>query len=80
MDVMAIRASSGRLYRLVDQQGAPHPVLDSLYDSLDAAWTEAVHWWGVNVSSVSGRIEPVGIGIEVSTGAGCWRTLRYPGS
>ena len=34
-----------RYYRLVDRQGAPHPVLDDLYESLDAAWTEAMGWW-----------------------------------
>ena len=31
-----------RIYRLVDRQGAPHPVLDDLYESLDAAWSEAI--------------------------------------
>jgi hypothetical protein len=67
-------------YRLVDHRGAPHPVLDDLYESLEAAWSDALAWWGTNVSSVSGRIEPMAIGVEVSTTSGNWRTLRYPGS
>jgi|688.fasta_scaffold26469_9 hypothetical protein len=65
-----------RHYRLVDQQGCPHPVLDDLYDSLDAAWDEARQWWREHVGADR---EPVGIGIEVSTACGSWRTLRYPG-
>ena len=70
-------SSSSRHYRLVDQQGCPHPVLDDLYDSLDAAWEEARRWWCEQVGS---EREPVGIGIEVSTACGSWRTLRHPGS
>lgn len=65
-----------RHYRLVDQQGCPHPVLDDLYDSLDAAWEEARLWWQ---EEGGGDHEPMGIGIEVSTGCGSWRTLRHPG-
>jgi hypothetical protein len=66
-----------RTYRLVDQQGDPHPILDDLYDSLDAAWSEALNWWQEEFGPVQG---PVGIGVEVSTLSGEWRTLRYPGS
>jgi hypothetical protein len=66
-------------YRLIDHRGAPHPVLDDLYDSLDAAWSDALGWWDQHVSSLSGRIEPMGIGVEVSTASGNWRTLRHPG-
>jgi len=69
-------AAPSRHYRLVDQQGCPHPVLDDLYDSLDAAWDEARQWWREQFGHDR---EPVGIGIEVSTGCGSWRTLRYPG-
>lgn len=65
-----------RSYRLVDEQGAPHPVLDDLYDSLEAAWSEALSWW----HDVCPGQEPVGIGVEVSTASGDWRTLRHPGS
>jgi hypothetical protein len=64
----------GRVYRLVDRQGNPHPVLDDLYDTLEAAWTEAQTWWGEQ----RGEADSVGIGVEVSTSSGSWRTLRYP--
>ena len=66
-----------RAYRLVDAQGEPHPVLDDLYDSLDAAWAEAVGWWDQHNTASQ---EPVAIGVEVSTTNGGWRTIRYPGS
>jgi hypothetical protein len=64
----------GRVYRLVDRQGNPHPVLDDLYDTLEAAWSEAVSWW----SEQRGSVESVEIGVEVSTTCGSWRTLRHP--
>lgn len=63
-----------RQYRLVDREGAPHPVLDDLYESLDAAWSEAVGWWQQQV----GPARPMEIGVEVSTQSGAWRTLRHP--
>ncbi|MFM7513987.1 MAG: hypothetical protein ACKO3F_11665 [Cyanobium sp.] len=66
-----------RHYRLVDRQGQPHPVLDDLYDSLDAAWSEAMAWWQ---QQFGGAQESVEIGVEVSTASGDWRTLRFPGS
>ena len=65
-----------RVYRIVDQQGEPHPVLDDLYDTLEAAWTEGLAWWRLQSGSGS---EPIGIGVEVSTSCGSWRTLRHPG-
>lgn len=65
-----------RLYRLVDQQCAPHPVLDDYFESMDAAWEAALDWWTEQVGSTE---EPIGIGVEVSTPRGDWRTLRYPG-
>ena len=64
-----------RVYRLVDHRGDPHPVLDDLYDSLDAAWSEALSWWHGERGPAA---PPVGIGVEVSTGSGVWRTLRHP--
>lgn len=70
-------SQTSRHYRLVDQQGCPHPVLDDLYDSLESAWEEACLWWREQCSSERG---PIGIGIEVSTACGSWRTLRHPGS
>jgi hypothetical protein len=66
-----------RQFRLVDHQGAPHPVLDDLYESLDAAWGEAMDWWQTQSGSRPG---PVDIGVEVSTASGNWRTVRHPGS
>ncbi len=65
-----------RLYRLVDQYGEPHPVLDDLYDSLEAAWSEALSWWRDHFGPEHSAI---GIGVEVSTASGDWRTLRHPG-
>jgi hypothetical protein len=67
---------SQRVYRLVDQLGNPHPILDDLYDSLEAAWGEATNWW--QDQSTGG--DPVNIGVEVSTSSGSWRTLRHPGT
>ena len=67
-------ALPGRSYRLVDEHGAPHPVLDDLYESLESAWSEALSWW----REVAPEHEPIGIGVEVSTASGDWRTLRHP--
>lgn len=71
----AARHQAPRLYRLVDAQGEPHPVLDDLYDSLEIAWSEAISWW----QECCAGDGPVGIGVEVRTGSGDWRTLRHPG-
>ena len=65
-----------RQYRLVDQQGEPHPVLDDLYETLEAAWTDALAWWQEQPGTVP---DAMAIGVEVSTGCGDWRTLRHPG-
>ena len=70
------RPQQQRLYRLVDRHGAAHPVLDDHYDSLEAAWDDAVSWWQQQGEAVSG---PVPIGVEVSTTSGGWRTRRHPG-
>ena len=75
--VMGASRDHGRAYRLVDSSGEPHPVLDDLYDSLDAAWSEAVGWWENQDNATR---EPINIGVEVSTTNGDWRTIRYPGS
>ena len=66
-------------YRLIDHRGAPHPVLDDLYDSLDAAWSDARSWWDQAVCALHDTAEPMAIGIEVSTTSGSWRTVRHPG-
>jgi hypothetical protein len=77
LSALALGKHVSRHYRLVDQQGSPHPVLDDLYETLDSAWEEACGWWQKQTGNSS---EPIGIGIEVSTGCGSWRTLRHPGS
>ena len=64
-----------RSYRLVDQYGSPHPVLDDLYDSLESAWSEATLWWQAQAPAGP---EPMDIGVEVSTSTGNWRTVRHP--
>ena len=71
------QANGVRLYRLVDQRCCPHPVLDDHFDSMDAAWDAAQEWWQQHSN---GREDPIGIGVEVSTPGGDWRTLRYPGN
>ncbi|MFM8277457.1 MAG: hypothetical protein ACKN89_10835 [Cyanobium sp.] len=71
----SLALASRRCYRLVDQEGVPHPVLDDLYDSLEAAWSEALTWWDENGQ---GQAQPA-IGIEVSTSSGAWRSVRAPG-
>ena len=75
--VLSSAKDKDRLYRLVDQQCSPHPVLDDHFDSMDAAWEAALDWWQEQVGTVE---QPIGIGIEVSTPRGDWRTLRYPGT
>ncbi len=50
-------------------------MLDDLYDSQEAAWTEALRWW--ELQSESSQL-PIGIGVEVSTLNGAWRTIRHP--
>jgi hypothetical protein len=67
-----------RRYRLVDAQGCPHPVLDDLFDTLEAAWTEAERWSHHHAPQTTAA--SIAIGVEVSTGNGTWRTLRHPGS
>lgn len=64
-----------RVYRLVDGQGNPHPVLDDHYETHEAAWAEAVCWWHLQNPSSQ---DAIGIGVEVSTANGGWRTIRLP--
>lgn len=77
MVVSPLAPSRTRAYRLVDQHGSPHPVLDDLYDSPDVAWGDAVQWWS---EQGLGSLDAIGIGVEVSTASGDWRTLRHPGA
>ncbi len=65
-----------KLYRLAGLDGRPHPVLDTPYESMEAALDAAQDWCkgqGLNCS-----IREKGIGIEVMTTSGAWRTIRYP--
>ena len=65
-----------RIYRLIGLDGCPHPVLDAPYESIDAALLAAKTWssgQGMNCS-----LGKQGIGVEVMTSNGSWRTIRYP--
>tara|TARA_B100001250_G_C19280529_1_gene563074 strand:- start:91 stop:330 length:240 start_codon:yes stop_codon:yes gene_type:complete len=64
------------LYRLTGLDGAPHPVLDAPYESIDAALLAARVW--CNGQGLSCRIKDRGIGVEVLVGNGTWRTVCYP--
>ncbi len=69
-------AISRRLYRLAGLDGAPHPVLDAPYESIEAATSAAQDWCdgqGLNCS-----IGKRAIGVEVMTRSGSWRTVGYP--
>ena len=68
-----------RWYRLVDQQGRPHRELDEHFDSSEEAWTFATRWWQQR-QPAGDQDRPVGLGLEVSTENGTWRTLRHPQS
>ena len=64
------------LYRLVGLDGEPHPVLDTPFESVEAAIGAAKNWEsGRNFQTVS--VEST-IGVEVKTINGSWRTIRYP--
>ena len=65
-----------KLYRLVGLDGAPHPVLDAPYESIDAALVAAKSW--CNGQGMSCTIKDRGIGVEVLAANGTWRTLCYP--
>jgi len=68
-----LAAPVSRRYRLIDAALQPHPQLDGLYESLEAALEEALAWCGSLTAS-----QPLAIGVEVSTLSGGWRTVRYP--
>jgi hypothetical protein len=67
--------STSRVYRLVDAQSNPHPILDDHYETHEAAWAEALRWWNLQDPTGQYRVE---IGVEVSTSNGGWRTIRHP--
>ncbi len=70
--------SRSRLYRLTGLDGSPHPVLDLPYESIEAAMMAAKNW--CNGQGLSCSLSQRGIGIEVMTSSGSWRTIKYPNS
>lgn len=76
----------GRVYRLTDGAGQPHPELDELFESLDAAQEAALAWIERQslldpAAGPPDRLRALGhhFGLEVSTPSGDWRTLRHAG-
>ena len=65
-----------RIYRLVGLDGYPHPVLDAPYESVEAALGAAKSW--CSGQGLTCSIAERGIGIEVMTSSGSWRTIKYP--
>ncbi len=63
------------VYRLVGMDGHPHPVLDTPYESIDAAIGAAKQWTSSHGGSCSNNDSSVGI--EVMTSNGSWRTILY---
>ena len=78
--------AAGRLYRLTDARGLPHPVLDEPFESREQALDAALEWL-----CQQGLLDPhadpheqerqlaLQVGLEMSTPSGCWRTLRHAG-
>ena len=64
------------VYRLIGLDGSPHPVLDAPYESIEAAMVAAQTWCNGQGSNCS--ISARGIGVEVMTTNGSWRTVEYP--
>tara|TARA_B100000965_G_scaffold38029_1_gene28069 strand:- start:102 stop:341 length:240 start_codon:yes stop_codon:yes gene_type:complete len=64
------------LYRLTGLDGSPHCVLDTPYESIDAALSAAKVW--CNGQGLTCTIKDRGIGVQVLTGNGTWRTVCYP--
>ena len=63
------------VYRLIGLDGRPHPILDTQYESMEAA-IRAVRKW--NSDPKLGCIETsAAIGVEVLTSNGTWRTVLY---
>ncbi len=63
------------VYRLVGLDGLPHPVLDTPYESIEAALIAAKRW--ASKKNVSNILSDNCIGIEVLTSNGSWRTIQY---
>ena len=69
---MTIKAS---VYRLVGLDGLPHPVLDTPYDSMEAAIKAAKSW--SSDKKLGYLRSDSSLGIEVLTSNGSWRTIQY---
>jgi len=65
-----------RAYRLIDALCQPHPQLDGLYETVEEALRDAIAWLEGLGPDADGAL----IGLEVSTQAGPWRTIRLPSS
>ena len=65
-----------RPYRLIGLDGLPHPVLDATYESIDAAIDAAKDW--CDGQGLTCSLSEKGIGVEVLTENGSWRTVGYP--
>ena len=63
------------IYRLTGMDGTPHPVLDTQYDSIEAALGAAKDW--ASGSDINSSNRDGAIGIEVKTSNGSWRTICY---
>ena len=72
--LQSLKRQGVRRYRLVDAAMQPHPQLDELYESLEAAMDEALRW----CASSGAQAQSLPVGVEVSTTLGNWRTVRYP--
>ena len=64
------------LYRLTRLDGSPHHVLDAPYETVEAALKDAKTW--CTGQGLSCTIKDRGIGVQVLTGNGTWRTVCYP--
>ena len=64
------------LYRLTRLDGSPHHVLDAPYETIDAALKAAKIW--CTGQGLSCTIKDRGIGVQVLTGNGTWRSVCYP--
>jgi hypothetical protein len=78
--------ADGRLYRLTDARGLPHPVLDELFEGRDQALEAALEWFqqqGLLDGHADAREQErqlaLHVGLEMSTPSGDWRTLRHAG-
>ncbi len=69
-------AAGRSLYRLAGLDGAPHPVLDAPYESMEAAIGAAQAW--CKGQGLQCSLRERAIGVEVLTRSGSWRTVRYP--